>query len=533
MAVFFYDLLRTSRRGRLALLRSCYALVMLAALATLHARWFSDTPARGRIRPDATAEMARFAEQFAGSFLFIQMGAVLLLTPALAAGAIVEERQRGTLALLLTTHLTPRQIVLGKFASRAVYMFGVLLTGLPVLALLPLWGGVAPELILTGFGMTVAGVLSLSAVSVWCSAGAESGRGAVLGAYVVAGVSCLFPPLCICLNPFVAMAAAFEGVTPVSWLYIGCHLLWTAWLIPAAARALPLRDTPPSRRPARPVVPAAPIVSVDRESDAVGQYRHYSPPPVGNRPLLWKEVHFAGSDAARFFSRLLMFTALSLALLILPILDSSRSGAYAFYNIVQILLVVLLAAAVITTMLHATGSIAREREQRTLDVLLSIPGGREELLRAKWFGSILYARGLLIGLFVLLLVGVVVFDLSPLAVPLFALSAGSHLAFTASLGMLLSVTVRSTARAGFIGAAILLLVCVVPAAMCPFGDMWSPPVTWLHSLPSTYGILDKVEGGGALSVPFGVTPYAGLAAGLWYLARQRFLQEGDEPAMGP
>src|SRR5436305_10531815 len=125
MAVFFYDLLRTTRRGRIALLRIVYAAALLVALANLHAQWFPDGRVAGGSESVVVAQMARFAEEFAGRFLFVHIGAMLLLTPALAAGAIVEERQRGTLSLLLTTHLTPLQIVVGKLASRAVYLFGV------------------------------------------------------------------------------------------------------------------------------------------------------------------------------------------------------------------------------------------------------------------------------------------------------------------------------------------------------------------------------------------------------------------------
>src|SRR4029079_14412052 len=40
MGVFLYDLIRATRRGRLALLRAVYALIMLAALCGVYVRWF-------------------------------------------------------------------------------------------------------------------------------------------------------------------------------------------------------------------------------------------------------------------------------------------------------------------------------------------------------------------------------------------------------------------------------------------------------------------------------------------------------------
>src|SRR5438876_4024584 len=205
MAVFFYDLLRTTRRGRVALLRIAYALVLLVALYSLHSRRFSDAAfySRGQWSQravDATA-MAKFAEEFAGVFLLVQMAAVLLLTPVYTAGAIAEERQRGTLDSLLTTYLTPTQIVLGKLGARLAQLFGVLLTGLPVLALLPLWGGVDPRMVLAAFIETGLTMLTLGALGIWFSASGRTVRGSLAGTYAIMAAISLCPT-CLCSSPY-------------------------------------------------------------------------------------------------------------------------------------------------------------------------------------------------------------------------------------------------------------------------------------------------------------------------------------------
>ena len=57
MAVFLYDLLRTSRRGRVALFRTLYALALLAALYSVYARWFSrDKANMDALPPSAMAK---------------------------------------------------------------------------------------------------------------------------------------------------------------------------------------------------------------------------------------------------------------------------------------------------------------------------------------------------------------------------------------------------------------------------------------------------------------------------------------------
>lgn len=66
----------------------------------------------------------------------------LLLTPAAAAGSITRERERGTLDLLLTSNMTARQIVMGKFGA-AISSVGMLfISSLPVLSLVFVYGGV-------------------------------------------------------------------------------------------------------------------------------------------------------------------------------------------------------------------------------------------------------------------------------------------------------------------------------------------------------------------------------------------------------
>src|SRR5207247_9608318 len=100
-------------------------------------------------------EMARFAASFFHTFLIVQFLAVLLLAPAFTAGAIAEEREKGTLSDLLTTQLLSREIILGKLFSRLSQLVLLLLVGVPILSLLQLLGGLDPALLAAGFGLTL------------------------------------------------------------------------------------------------------------------------------------------------------------------------------------------------------------------------------------------------------------------------------------------------------------------------------------------------------------------------------------------
>src|SRR5262249_33048401 len=86
------------------------------------------------------------------------------------AGALAEEKDRGTLEYLFTTDLRSHEIVLGKLVSRLAVMLLLALTGLPVLTLLLFLGGVDPNQVLGSFAATGVTLLSLACLSILSSA---------------------------------------------------------------------------------------------------------------------------------------------------------------------------------------------------------------------------------------------------------------------------------------------------------------------------------------------------------------------------
>src|SRR6266478_3178718 len=192
--VLFYDLVRTGRRTRNILLRCIYALALLFILYTVYleyaagiqqllqrAGYFIDFGERNQM---LAKEMAKFAESFFIMFMEVQFVGIFLLTPAFAAGAIAEEKDRRTLEYLLGTDLDNREIVLGKLISRLIGLVLLVLTGLPILSLVQLWGGVDPDLMLSGFAVSGLTILSLAGLSILCSAYTKRPRDAIVLSYL-------------------------------------------------------------------------------------------------------------------------------------------------------------------------------------------------------------------------------------------------------------------------------------------------------------------------------------------------------------
>lgn len=94
-----------------------------------------------QVKMTAEIQYSRFMELyiFVASIEFLLL---MFIMPAITAGSISGERERQTLDLMLTTMMTPADIVLGKLAAAFSTMFMLIFSSFPVLALIFVYGGV-------------------------------------------------------------------------------------------------------------------------------------------------------------------------------------------------------------------------------------------------------------------------------------------------------------------------------------------------------------------------------------------------------
>ncbi len=76
---------------------------------------------------------------------WLEFAASAVMMPAITSGCITGEREKKTLELVLTTRMTPAEIILGKLLSALSGVVVLLLTGTPVFAAVLLFGGVRPR----------------------------------------------------------------------------------------------------------------------------------------------------------------------------------------------------------------------------------------------------------------------------------------------------------------------------------------------------------------------------------------------------
>ncbi len=138
---------------------------------------------------------------------------VLLLTPALVAGVIADEKRRKTLHYLMASQLSSGEIVLGKLMVRMLYVTVLLGVSLPVLSLLVLMGGIDPRLVLLGCGATLSTGWFLAALSIWASTIARRVREAF---FIAFGLECLW-----LFSPFV-----LRNLSTPAWPYFDQVVRW-------------------------------------------------------------------------------------------------------------------------------------------------------------------------------------------------------------------------------------------------------------------------------------------------------------------
>ena len=135
-----------------------------------------------------------------------QIALVLAILPALATGALAQERERQTLQPLLLTPLSPLQIVWGK-AGGVLSLVGLLLLAtLPLTSLCFLLGGVSPGMLIAAYASILGLAVFTTGFGLYCSARWTSATRALMGCYA------LLPVVLALVVVAMPLGALFSGL---------------------------------------------------------------------------------------------------------------------------------------------------------------------------------------------------------------------------------------------------------------------------------------------------------------------------------
>jgi ABC-type transport system involved in multi-copper enzyme maturation permease subunit len=507
--------------------------------------------------------MAEFGREFAYACLWMQLLGAFLLTPILTAGAITEERGRRTLDFLLLTHLHDREIVVGKLVARVAHVALIILTGLPLLGLVQLFGGVDPNLVLAAFVGTLMLMISVGSVSLYCSVRAYNTPQAIMQTYFFC--FCYFAASMVCLaipgvgwlsdgNPLAVAirqsgnAGAYvtpHGLPEALLRFVGYHLAFTILFCRAATRRLRRHLDEPHPRLLRALredrsglVPAKP------KADSSSRSRP-SPWPTNAGNLLWrKEMKF---ESFRPYQRrdnalFVVITAFIVLNISWPLFVIDDSGGFSgdernmwtrtFGLVISCFLILAVSQS-------AARTFSRERTRRTLDSLLATPLENRAILASKMFGAVYSVRWawLLPGIF--WACAVITGGLSVLAMPFLIVAWFVYAVMIAEVGVWCSLASRNTLRANIFTLAILAGIFLLPLVLAlaesvlnealgaPGSSFWSSAL-WSRGLSPPLVIWDLAFTNESLSsdnLPaalVGLAVYAVIAWLLWRRLNTRF-----------
>ena len=481
--VFQAELFTLSRQARFFVGRTIYGLLVLLIVSSTYRGMAATYESTGEIPIHA---LAGFGQAIFAAFATLQGIIVLMMTPALVAGAIADERQRKTLHYLMASQLSSAQIILGKVAARLLRVAIIGAIGLPVLSLVSLFGGIDPMLVLLIYAATATTTFFLASVSIYCSIGATKPRDAISRAYLFEIVWLTLPTfllatmqwwtpfwkfigeplrpvlewLAMCsptdllrVGPNLIMGNGSRSMAMVGWM-MGSQVVYGSLFILVATLRL------------RPIYrgEGAPSWWRRRLGPKQGrmQWQLWPRPAVSDNAMLWKEMHLHRISEVR---RALLILG-GLATLGVVIYNGwetvvgacneiTRGGGWSGYGSNQRDIHAMLQAingSLIVVILIGMGSVAAssissEREGDTWTNLTSSPIEGGDLIRGKILGAIWMFRVLIGFLLTSWVFGVLIGAVHPLGLVICVIELAIFTWFTAALGVTMSLRSKSTIQA--------------------------------------------------------------------------------------
>ncbi|MDA0974391.1 MAG: ABC transporter permease subunit [Planctomycetota bacterium] len=502
-----------SRRLRHLYLRSGYlaAMMVLLLLALL----------------GPSTSLRELAQRAASAFTLVSFGQVALiclLTPIFMAGAIAQEASPRTWDILLTTPLRPLQIVLGNLFGRLFFVLALLVSTLPLFVFTQAFGGVPGASIAASYAIAAVSALAVAAVAVTLAVTRTAGRRAVLVFYVTvmmvlaltyAGDLWLRQPVAVGsttmrttvltpLNPFLALEAELLSNRYEAWdpatapggllgrLWLGSPTACFIWLGVLSSTALAIFGSLRVR-----VIGERPLRSRRRGSwlgrpvEALRSRRR-----IGANPVAWRERTLRGLTVGGLFGRFAFALVGIAAALLLLLLH--RQGTIDTYGL-RLALVAAVGAEVFVIVLTALNlaatSVSREREDGSLDIILTTPIQPGPYLAGK-------------------LQGLVQILLPMMLVPVATLGLASLYVATGGFGGDVEVTVSDVVGVGAVTVPLVLPEAALELAVVLTGFVGFAVMVGLQWSIKSRGSIGAVVGAvGILIVIAGVLGLCGAGAG--------------------
>ncbi|QDT40818.1 ABC-2 family transporter protein [Gimesia alba] len=397
--IFIREALTSPRQIRHYLIRSGYVAAIFILIFTAGQTILGTQ----QIQTTTIGEFARLGNLIFQMIAFLQLLLVLFFTLLFSAGSIAQEKDRGTLILLLMTELKDRELVSGKTQSSLLVVYVLLAASIPVFVFLYLLGGIELSQILWMELLCLMTVFATGSwaglVAFWREKTFQTLAISVLGMVVFLGVVELIVSLLgaqSAVRPWIAgldpFRTLYEILNPLS-LNTGLQpVSISAWpsLISLFVLGIALKAYTVLRlrvwNPSRSVYKATPKEENEEEVITKEQARTIWPNPV-----IWREIMTKAYGRKIFVIKLAYFLLAGFTLWAAVTSDAVAEGTLylgvippqglAFAGIAWLSLVLANTQAVT--------SITSEKDSKTLELLLVTDISAREFVLGK-LGGIFY-----------------------------------------------------------------------------------------------------------------------------------------------
>lgn len=400
-----------SRRLRHMYIRAAYLAVLIVTLLAL----LLDASGRSNFRDLAAAGAQAFE-----AVAYLQIALICILTPVFMAGAIAQESNPRTWDILLTTPMSSLQIVLGQLFGRLFFVLALLLASLPLFAITQYYGGVPGSSVLASYAISAGAALLVGSIAVGLSVNRLAGRRAVFTFYIAVvtylaitiGIDLSIrngaPTVTVVtpINPFLALRALLAPteyarpdtielgqMTTLARFWFGSPVL--AWCVLSFGASIVILLT--SSITARSIGTKSGVPWY-RRMFRLGAKGAATRPAreVSHNPIAWREASARNATLPKIILRWsFVFLGVLWALGLVALYHGGSLNHQAFRTW---LLVTTWTEVIIITLVAINMSataIAREREDGTLDLLLTTPITPKDYLGGKLKGLVYYLMPLI------------------------------------------------------------------------------------------------------------------------------------------
>jgi ABC-type transport system involved in multi-copper enzyme maturation permease subunit len=578
--LFVFDLFQATRRSRYFLLRM-YVYFVLLLLVCAVVSWSSRMPLAYR-----ADRGARIAENLFYLFLLAHVVFTALLTPGYVASALTEEKERNTLEALMATDLSSREIVLSKLGVRLANLLLMLFTGLPIVTAFLVVGGVDASLAVVGYLAILFFTATLAALAINNSVRARRTRDAIVTTYIEMGAFLALTSMAFYLirrglgttsftirlgpfsmdfwpvvemvlsgNPLLTMERAVE--------YVAFGGRSAALLVTLIVEFISFHVT------ASGILTLLAILrfrrsfqkqTYGRSVEDANRFRGLRP-GLGNWPMLWKEVFTEAAASRGWLRRILM--GLLIAASFLPAIDIELNRRLyanqpeivnrAYFSFCTLLGSVVLCILLIRVVVESALTYSRERDQQTLDSLLTCPVSTAAIVGSKWLGCLLSVRKLWLWPLAIWAIGIYQIRLPLSMILALVMFWAVYAGVGALFGQWCSLVCRTGLRAivltlvalGITTSGVLMIPLQVfgsqmAAEATPGFRTWllrgqlatSPPIVLGRMIPNRFGryLPDEPEAWEWRLTLAGTGVWLAVGIGLWFLLCRRVRVPADRAA---